>query len=189
MTALPKKKKYTPEEYLARERKAEEMSEYHEGKIVPRVSSDIDHARITSDFVCELARVARSLKYKVFSVGLKVRTADSNYFLYPDMLVLDKKPIFHDKEKDVILNPVLVAEIYTKETSYFDRNEKFIIYQSFESIKEIVFISQYQAVVQSFSRKEGNTWAYKDSLESKSSIEFDSIKATVKLEKIYDRVH
>jgi Uma2 family endonuclease len=188
MSALTKKKKYTPEEYLDLERRAEKMSEFHNGKVVRRASSDINHARMMSDFVCELGSVARSLEYRVFSVGLKVRTIDSDYFLYPDILVLGEKSIFHDKEKDVILNPILVAEIYSRETSHFDRNEKFIIYQSFESIKEIVFISQYQFAVQSFYRKNGDIWEYKDSLEPKSSIKFDSIKATVKLEKIYDRV-
>lgn len=133
MSALPKTKIYTPEEYLALEREAEEMSAFHDGKIVPRASSNIDHARIMSNVSRELGLIVRPERIQVLPVGLKVRTLDSKYFLYPDILVLHSKPISHDSEEDVILNPYLVIEIYTKETSRFDRNDKFVIYQSFKN--------------------------------------------------------
>lgn len=46
MTALPKKKRYTPEEYLALEEKAEYKSEYDDGQITAMAGGTLNHARI-----------------------------------------------------------------------------------------------------------------------------------------------
>jgi Uma2 family endonuclease len=183
-----KQKRYTPEEYLALERKAEEMSEYHFGKIVPRASSDIDHIRIMSNVVCEFGKQLREKEIDVLGVGLKVRDAGSNYFLYPDVLILKDKPIFHDKEKDVILNPTVVVEIYTRETSQFDRNDKFVVYQQFESIKEIMFVSHYQPLVETFCRVKGNSWQHNHAKGLENTLEFNSLNTKIKLSEIYDLV-
>ncbi len=185
MMALPKKKKYTPEEYLVLEREEEEKSEFHNGKIIKRAGSDIDHATIMGNFSCELSSNIRPKKAEVIVCGLKVKTVDSNYFFYPDLLVSCKNPIFHDMERDVILNPKIVIEIYSKETAGFDRNDKFIVYQRFKSIKELVFVSQYKPIIEIFSRLDKNIWNYKAAIGLKDSIKFDSVKAEVKLEKIY----
>ena len=141
-----------------------------------------------SDFTCELSSKVRAKRINVLPVGVKVRTADSSYFLYPDVLGLYEKPIFHDSENDIVLNPSLIVEIYSVKTALFDRNDKFIIYQQFESVKEIVFVSQYKPLVQTFYRVNGAIWKCNHTIGLKSSIKFDSIKAKIKLEKIYDRV-
>ncbi len=49
MTALPKKKKYTPEDYLALEDKAEFRSEYEDGIIAAMVGGLLNHARIITN--------------------------------------------------------------------------------------------------------------------------------------------
>ena len=54
MTALLQTKKYTPEEYLVLEREAKEKSEFHDGVIVPRASSDADHISIMVNFASEI---------------------------------------------------------------------------------------------------------------------------------------
>ncbi len=187
MTALPKRKKYTPEEYLALEREAEEKSEFYEGKIIPRISGSIDRAQIIANVSRELSSMINPEKDSVLPCGLKVRSADYNFF-YPDVLVLNEKPIFHDSEKDVILNPKIVVEIISNETANIDRSDKFIEYQQFESVKEIVFIRQKYAIVETYSRLDERFWNYKVVIGLKKSAEFESLKVKIKLEKIYNKV-
>lgn len=49
MTALPKKKFYTSEEYLALEEKAEFRSEYNDGVITAMAGGTASHIRITNN--------------------------------------------------------------------------------------------------------------------------------------------
>ena len=56
MSALTKQKKYTPEEYLALEEKAEYKSEYENGEIVAVAGGTVNHARITKNIARVLDR-------------------------------------------------------------------------------------------------------------------------------------
>ncbi len=85
MSALTKRKKYTPEEYLALEREAKEKSEFHDGKTIPRAGSNIDHVSIMVNFACELHTQIKQKNGKVLMCDMKVRTPDSRYFFYPDI--------------------------------------------------------------------------------------------------------
>ena len=119
MTALPKKKIYTPEEYLVLERKAVEKSEFHYGEIIQRASSNENHITLMMNVAIECRQQLKGKEAKVLMCDMKVRTPDSTYFLYPDVLIYMEKARFHDDEKDVMLNPQIVFEVVSNETSSF----------------------------------------------------------------------
>jgi Uma2 family endonuclease len=186
MSALSKKKTYTPDEYLILERKAEEKSEYHDGKIVSRASSDINHITLMMNVACELHGKLKAKGFRILMSDMKVRTPDSRYFLYPDVLIYRSKPKFHDEETDVILNPQVVVEIVSKETTAFDHSDKFCIYREFNSLNEYVLIDQNQILVESYSRQIDNSWAIKSFTENE--MRFLSIGTTLEMSEIYDSI-
>ena len=188
MLALSKKKKYTPEEYLALEREAKEKSEFHDGKIVPRASSDIDHVSIMVNFACELHTQIKQRKAKVMMCDMKVRTPDSHYFLYPDILVLLEKSVFHDEETDVILNPSIIVEIVSEETEAFDKGSKFFVYQEFQSLKEYVLVDQRIPRVEKFVRESKRVWNYSSILGLENSVRFETVEAKIYLNEIYQNI-
>lgn len=187
MTLIAKKRKqYTAEEYLILEREAEEKSEYHDGKIIPRASSDINHITLMMNVACELRRKLSKKDVRVLMCDMKVRTPDSRYFFYPDVLIYRSKPEFHDKETDVILNPLLIVEIVSKQTAAFDRGEKFCIYREFESLNEYILIDQNRTLVERYSRQIDNDWASESFTENE--IYFSSIGTTLEISEIYDSI-
>ncbi|MBA4186221.1 MAG: Uma2 family endonuclease, partial [Acidobacteria bacterium] len=70
----------------------------------------------------------------------------------------------------------------------FDRAEKFLSYQTLESLDEYVLISQDKALVEQYIKREDGNWIYKATIGLESTLDFSSVKATLSLQDIYDLV-
>ncbi len=187
MTALPKKNKYTPEEYLALEEKAEYRSEYESGEIIAMAGGSLDHTRIISNvdraFGSKLKKNCESV-----TTDVKVRVESYRKFYYPDVLVICGDPEFYKKRKDTIINPVVIVEVLSDSTEAKDRGEKFAAYQTLDTLQEYILISQDKAKVEQFRREEDGSWNYQATIGLKSQVKFASIEVELLLDEIYQRV-
>lgn len=151
MSALTKKKKYSVEEYLALEEKAEFRSEFDNGEITARAGGSINHAQI-------IANLGRNIGNKVsencraLTTDIKVRVENYRKFYYPDVLIICGKPEFYEKRKDTITNPVLIVEVLSDSTEAKDRGEKMLAYRTLESLQEYVLVSQNRPIVEQYTK-------------------------------------
>jgi len=187
MTALPKEKKYTPAEYLVLEEKAETRSEYWNGEIVAIAGGNINHQQIVANFTEFLGAKIRG-KCRVFPSEMKVWFKKRGKFFYPDLTVICDKPNFYKTRRDTIDNLRLIIEVLSKSTASFDRGEKFLSYQSLESLQEYVLVSQEKAVVEQHIKREDGNWIYQARIGLESAVTFPSLGATLSLNEIYDLV-
>lgn len=187
MTALPKKKFYTPEEYLALEDEAEFRSEYENGEIVAMAGGAINHVRITSNISYHLRR-KMSENCETLPTDLKIWIESYRKFYYPDVAVLCGEPTFYKKRNDTIINPVLIFEVLSKSTEAKDRGEKFAAYQTLESLQEYVLVSQDKAKIEKFARQSDESWKYQATIGLKSNVYFETVKIELSLEEVYQRV-
>ena len=187
MTALAKKKKYTSEEYLALEEKAEHRSEYDDGIIVAMAGSSLNHAQITTNISRNIGNKI-SEKCTALTTGVKVRVENYRKFYYPDVLVICGEPTFYQKRNDTIVNPIVIIEVLSDSTEAKDRGEKMLAYRTLESLREYVLVSQNKAIVEQYTmNKEGN-WIHKATIGLKSIVRFESIEVEMTLEEIYRKV-
>lgn len=187
MTALRQKKKYTPAEYLALEEKAETRSEYWNGEIVAMAGDNINHQQI----VANISRILGNKIYgkcRVFPSEMKVWVKKRDKFFYPDLTVICEKPNFYKNRRDTIDNPRLIIEVLSKSTASFDRAEKFLSYQTLDSLQEYVLISQEKAIVEQHIRRDDGNWIYQATIGLESEVFFPSVEATLDLKEIYDLV-
>jgi Uma2 family endonuclease len=187
MTALPKNKKYTPAEYLALEEKAETRSEYWNGEIIAMAGGNINHQQI----VANVSRVLGNKLYgkcRVFPSEMKVWVKKRNKFFYPDLTVICDKPNFYKTRRDTIDNPKMLIEVLSKSTASFDKAEKFLSYQTLESLREYVLISQETGLVEQYIKRDDGNWIYQVTIGLKSEVTFPSIETTLTLKDIYDLV-
>ena len=187
MSALTKKKKYTPEEYLALEEKAEFRSEFENGEIVAMAGGSLDHAQITFNIAKNLDR---KLNEKCRSLTSEVKVKVENYrkFYYPDVLVICGEPVFFEKRNDTITNPILIVEVLSDSTEAKDRGEKMLAYRTLESLQEYVLVSQDKAIVEQYIKSSDENWIHKATIGLNSSVKFESIEVELTLEEIYQRV-
>lgn len=185
--ALAERKKYTPEEYLALEEKAEFRSEYDGGEILAMAGSSLNHARIISNisraFGNKLGEGCESV-----TTDIKVQIENSKKFYYPDVLIICGKPEFYQNRRDTIENPILIAEVLSGSTEARDRGEKFAAYQELESLQEYILISQDKAKIEQFSRQNDGSWKYQATIGLKSEVRFSSVNVNLTLDEIYQRV-
>ena len=187
MTAQPKKKKFTPAEYLALEEKAETRSEYWNGEIVAMAGGNINHQQIVANLTEFLGAKIRG-RCRAFPSEMKVWVKKRDKFFYPDLTVICDKPSFYKNRRDTIDNPRLIIEVMSKSTASFDRAEKFLSYQTLESLQEYVLISQEKAMVEQYSKREDGNWIYQATIGTNSTVTFPSIETSLDLNEIYDLV-
>ena len=103
---------FTPEEYITLERKAISdaeivRSEYMNGKIIGRSSSNLSHNLITGNIVAELYIRLKSRECFVFANQMRVSIPLANSYFYPDIGIVCEEPRFEDDFFDILLNPIV----------------------------------------------------------------------------------
>ncbi len=187
MTALPKKKKYTPEQYLALEEKAEYKSEYVNGYIFKMAGGTEAHITISFNATKLFADRLRR-KCRAYQSDMKVWVEEVGTYFYPDVTVVCGERRFHKGKRDIVENPILLVEVLSQSTKEYDKNDKFFTYQHIESFQEYVLISQNQPAVQQYIRQTDGGWKYKATIGLNSKVYFESVDATLSLQDIYDLV-
>ncbi len=186
--ALPQPKTYySPEEYLALERAAEFKSEYINGEIVAMAGESPNHGRLKSDVNRIIGNQLVGKICETFTSDTKVRTPGINIFGYPDVVVVCGELIFHDRFKDVIINPKVIIEVLSPSTELYDRGEKFASYRQLESLTDYLLISQDKPLIEHYVRH-GKFWMLSEESDLVNSIVIESIECSLPLKDVYARV-
>ena len=187
MTALTKKKKFTPEEYLALEEKAEYRSEYVDGYIFKLAGGTEAHQDITLNIATQFKTELRG-RCKTYASEMKVWVEKAQTYFYPDVTIVCGERKFHKGNTGIVENPILLVEVLSKSTEDYDKNDKFFTYQNIESFQEYVLISQHKPIVQRYVKQKNGDWVIKATIGLKSKVYFESVDVELSLGDIYDLV-
>lgn len=177
----------SPEEYLSLERRAEFKSEYVDGVAYAMAGGSERHNLITGNLVTELNIQLRATACKVYPSDMKVRLPNSRRFFYPDVSVVCGETRFADEQRDVILNPVLIAEVLSDGTEAFDRGKKFSSYQQVESLREYLLVSQGEFLVEHYLRQESG-WFYTRAAGLDDTLALPALDCRLALSDLYNKV-
>lgn len=187
--ALPASRIYfTPEEYLAFERAAEERHEYSDGHIFLMAGEGRNHSRICVNLAREVSAALKGKPCEAFSPNMKVRGSRATKFSYPDLTVVCGEPIFHDDYGDVLVNAKVIFEVLSPSTEAQDRGKKFLRYQSIETFTDYVLVSQDEPFVEHRARQPNGQWLLTTVTGLESSLRLASVDCLLRLAEIYDRV-
>ncbi|MBS1787002.1 MAG: Uma2 family endonuclease [Acidobacteria bacterium] len=180
--------KISPEEYLRFEREAEERHEFDNGRIYAMAGEGVNHNRIYINLVALMNTQLKEKNCEAFSLNMKIGINTAGKFVYPDLSIVRGKPIFHDTEKDVLLNPKMIVEVLSPSTEKYDRSAKFQAYQQLESLTDFLLISQDKPLVEHFARQSSGQWLYTAYKGLESIVQLPSIECGVPLAELYERV-
>jgi Uma2 family endonuclease len=178
----------TPQEYLARERKATYKSEYLNGQVFAMSGGSPQHALITKNLMVALDRQIWRKGCQVYGSDMRVRVESTSLYTYPDASVVCGKAQFDAEDLDVLLNPVLIAEVLSPTTERYDRVGKFSMYSSITSLREYVLVSQSAVKVERYLRRPGGKWLLTEVSHLKDSIKLASVPAILKVRDLYRQV-
>jgi Uma2 family endonuclease len=178
----------TPEEYLARERQAEQKSEYFNGEIFAMSGASPRHVLIVTNVVAELRGQLKQRPCTVYSTDLRVKVSATGLYTYPDVVVVCDTPQFDAEHKDTLLNPTLIVEVLSDSTEGYDRGGKFEQYRTLPSFVEYVLIAQDKHHVEHFVRQADNRWILSETNRLEDTITLTSIDCTLALQEVYDKI-
>jgi Uma2 family endonuclease len=178
-------KYYTTEEYLQLEETSECRNEYRDGEIVPMAGGTTNHNEIAGNFYANFKLQMRGKDYKIYMGDVKLWIPRYRIYTYPDVMVIQGKPIYEGKGTTTVTNPVMIVEVLSKSTENHDRTNKFRYYRSLPTLKEYVMIDQYEYLAEQFYRNTDGQWVFTEYESGESILSLQSIEFQIALSDIY----
>ncbi len=179
----------TPEDYLNFERESDERHEFIDGEIYAIAGESLSHSRVCMNLAREIGNALKDRRCEPLSPNMKVRTSTASLFSYPDLTIICGEPQFHDRKKDVLVNPQVIFEVLSPSTSEYDRTTKFQKYRiGNETLTDYVLVSQDKPFVEHFVKQTDGNWIYRSYGLIDDTLNIETIECVLSLREIYDRV-
>ena len=175
----------TPQEYLARERKAAFRSEFYRGEMFAMAGASKEHTYIKDNLAGETRSQLKGGSCRAMTSDIRVKVNATGLYTYPDMVVVCDEALYEDREVDTLLNPRVVVEILSDSTEKYDRGVKFGHYRQVPSIQEYVLIAQDRPLVERYLRQQDGSWVLMAFDDMARTFDFGSIPVQVALAEIY----
>ncbi len=185
MASLPQLR-YTPEQYLEIDRKADHRSEYVNGEILAMAGASRIHNRITLNVGAALTTQFRGTSCEPFTSDLRVKSLATDSFLFPDVVVGGVPLEFEDSSLDILLNPTVIMEVLSPTTASDDRSWN-AHYRRLETLTDYVMLSQFQPFVEHYTRRD-NQWVLTELVGLEAVLRLPSIGCDLPLTAIYERM-
>jgi Uma2 family endonuclease len=186
-TSAQAERKYTVEEYLNLEKNDATKHEYHNGKILSKSGSGRRHNLICSNMTIAIGSRVVGQTCEVYVNDMRVKL-NSNTFSYPDLAVVASVPKFDAKANDVLLNPAVIVEVVSQNSSMRDRTEKLENYLAMESVRDCFLVKEDTMRVDHYAKQNPKQWIYKIYDSRDDIISLDSIKCKISMAEIYAQI-
>ena len=188
MIAQVETKTYTAQEYLEAEVNSVDRHEFINGEIVLMAGGTPNHNEITSILNAILRVSLKGKPYTIFASDQRLWVPQLNNYTYPDVMVVAKPIELQSGRTDTITNPLLIAEVLSKGTRAYDRDEKFAAYRSIPSFQEYLLIDQYRLQVEQYSKTDANKWIFSEYSCAGDRLMLSSISVEILLADLYENI-
>jgi Uma2 family endonuclease len=178
----------SPEEYLARERRAEIRSEFYRGEMFAMSGASWEHNLVKDNLAGEVRNQLKGGPCRVTTSDQRVKVSATGLYTYPDIVIVCDEPQFEDNVFDTLLNPRVVVEVLSDSTERYDRGVKFAHYRQLPSVQEYVLVAQDRPLVERYVRQPDDTWVLTAFSDMKQTFAFGTVPAKVPLAEIYSGV-
>ncbi|MBF2046005.1 MAG: Uma2 family endonuclease [Leptolyngbya sp. IPPAS B-1204] len=176
----------TPDDYLQLEARSPVKHEYINGEIVAMAGASDAHVTIALNIAALLRSHLRGTGCRVYISDMKARLDACNCFYYPDILVTCDP---RDQETSTYKRfPCLIVEVLSDSTEAFDRGDKFIHYQTLDSLQEYVLINTRQQRIETFRRNSSGLWVLQSYTADQPALQLTSIDWSGNLTDLYEDV-
>lgn len=187
MSSAATKIRFTPQEYLALERKSETRNEYYNGEIFAMAGASREHNLTVANLLRDIGNQLEDRPCESYPSDMRVFIEATGLYTYPNVSVVCGEPRFQDREVDTLLNPTVIVEVLSPSTEAYDRGDKFRHYRRIDSLREFVLISQDRMMVERYTRQ-GKDWVLSDMTDPDQVLKLESIGCQIPLDRIYAKI-
>ena len=145
---------WTAEEFLAFEANNEFKHELVDGEIYDMTGGTGEHSQIAANVIISLGGQIHRSSCITHTSDMMLK-ATEGYYVYPDMSVVCGQPLYEDRSRLALLNPILVVEVSSPTSSAYDRGWKRELYQQMSSTQVYLIIDQHRIFVELYTRNDG----------------------------------
>jgi len=181
--------RYTRDEYLVREDRAETKSEYISGSIRAMSGASPEHATICFNLGAEIGAQIRGSACKGSGSDLRVWLDACDRYYYPDMTITCGQRRYELRSNiRALLNPSIIIEVLSPSTEAIDRGEKFLCYQQLESFVAYLLVAQNTERIEMFAKQSDGKLLYTIVTGLESEIEIPIAGCKLRLADIYEDI-
>ncbi len=185
---VEEKKYYTYEEYLELEVNSAERHEYIDGEIILMTGGTPNHNQAAGNFYAALNFALRRQPYRVFVTDQRLWIPKKRIYTYPDVMVVQGELQMQEGRGDTITNPLVIAEVLSKSTKSYDKDDKFAAYRTIPTFQEYILIDQYEVHVEQYFKTDTKRWIFTEYDDLNETLCLNSICFEIALADIYDNV-
>jgi Uma2 family endonuclease len=174
--------RYTPEEYVELEENSERKFELFAGEVFAMAGGTLEHSLIAGNLIRELGNALAPRGCSVFTSDLRVKVETTGLRTHPDVTVLCGPA---RTEGTFLLNPTAIVEVLSKGTEAYDRGAKFEHYQTIESLKTYLLVSEDSPRVEQYVRRTASEWDYRVVDGIDQELELPAFGITLTLRQIF----
>lgn len=170
------------------EDRTEYKNEYIDGQIISRVGTAVRHMRTAQNLAMHLWG-RDDVPWHVLT-GLRMKVEQTGAYVWPDVMVYEEPGRFEvrrSRDDEMLLDPVLLVEVYSPLTEALDRGTKWAHYRTIPSLREYVLIAQDEVNIERYVR-DGNQWLYSTISDRDGTLQLVSLDCEVPVSEIYDDV-
>ena len=188
MTLAQETRYYSPQEYLELEVNSEIRHEYINGLIIHKTGGTPNHNQLALNFSGTLNYLLKRQPYQVFVTDQRLWIPSRKIHTYPDIMVVKTPLEYQEGRTDTLVNPVMIAEVLSKSTKGYDRDEKFAAYRTIPTLQEYILIDQYTMHIEQYFKTDNNQWIFSEFTDGNINLNLASISCQMTLSDIYDKV-
>ncbi|NEP78094.1 MAG: Uma2 family endonuclease [Okeania sp. SIO3C4] len=164
------------------------MNEYINSEIISITGGTPNHNQISLNFSAALNFSLKNQSYRVFVADQRLWIPNKSIYTYPDVMVTSGDLQLQTGRKDTILNPLIIAEVLSKSTRNYDKDEKFAAYRTIPTFQEYLLIDQYAMQVEKYYQTAHKQWIFSEYNEASETISLNSISFQITMADIYNKV-
>ncbi|ETX04060.1 MAG: hypothetical protein ETSY2_31015 [Candidatus Entotheonella gemina] len=187
MSSAAVQPRYTSDQYLALERKADYKSEYINGHIVAMAGASRQHNLIASNLCREVSQQLRGRPCEAYISDMRVKVSHTGLYTYPDVVIACGEIQFEDTETDTLLTPTVIVEVLSPSTEAYDRGEKFAHYRRLASLQDYLLVAQDKVRIEHYVRQ-GDQWILSEVNGLNDTLHLAAVDCTIALQDVYDKV-
>lgn len=175
------------EDFSRAERDYLRKPEYGDGRILNTDSSNRISNLIATNAVVAIGSRLQGQKTEMYVNDMCVKLNERRY-AYPNVVIVSGEPSFVDRKTDVLLNPAIVLEVFSKDTNSNDKTEKLECYLAMDSIREYLLVKEDEMRVEHYAKQNAKQWVYRIYNQRDDVVSIEAANCKVSLAEIYAQV-
>ncbi|WP_072620233.1 Uma2 family endonuclease [Spirulina major] len=173
------------DDYFTQETTSEHRYEYRDGLITEMTGGTPEHNELSGSLVVLLRLALKGKPYQVFATDQRLWIPEKNLYTYPDLMVMPKPISRQEGRSDTVINPIFIAEVLSKSTRSYDRDEKFEAYRTIPTFQDYLLIDQYRIHLEHYVKQQDHQWLFTEYDDPAAQVHLTSLPIVIPVAELY----